>query len=75
MKTGIVEMINGKKILVGFEDRTHKTYINKKKLVIKENDQVDIIGEEIVNVRGIDQKLFKEIKALEDSIFTDNKIK
>lgn len=72
MKTGIVEMISNNKVLVGFEDGTTKAYVNKHKFNIKENDQVDIENDEIINVKPYNEELYQEIKELEKEVFNKN---
>ena len=69
---GIVEQVIGNKIYVIFEDRTCKSYINTKKFNIKENNQVLIIDNEIIDVKGYNEQLYQEIKDLEKSIKKNN---
>ena len=47
---GIVEKVIEDKIYVIFEDRSRKSYVNHKKLVIKENNQVLIVDNNIIEV-------------------------
>lgn len=72
MKIGIVEMIYENKVYVIFEDESRKAYINPG-FKIKENDQVEIENEEIVNVKSYNEELFQEIKNIENVIFNSNK--
>lgn len=69
---GIVEKVIDNKIYVIFEDRTCKSYININKLVIKENNQVLVINNEIIKVKGYNEELYQEIKELEENIKQKN---
>lgn len=65
---GIVEQVIDNKIYVIFEDRTRKSYINHKNLIIKENNQVLIDDGNIVEVKGYNEKLYQEIKSIQEKI-------
>lgn len=69
---GIVEKIIDDNIYVIFENRKCKVYKNINKLNIVENDQVEIINEQIINVKAYDEKLYQKIKLLEDKIKNNN---
>lgn len=69
---GIVEQVIDNKIYVVFEDRSRKSYINNKNLNIKENNQVLIINNEIVEIKGYNRQLYQKIKELEESIKKNN---
>jgi hypothetical protein len=69
---GIVEQVIDNKIYVVFEDRSRKSYINNKNLNIKENNQVLIINNEIVEIKGYNKHLYQKIKELEESIKKNN---
>lgn len=69
---GIVEKVIEDKIFVIFEDRSCKTYINVDKLDIKENNQVLVINNKIIEVKGFNEQLYQEIKSLEQAIKKNN---
>lgn len=69
---GIVEQVIDDKIYVVFEDRSRKSYINNKNLNIKENNQVLIINNEIVEIKEYNKQLYQKIKELEESIKKNN---
>lgn len=69
---GIVEKIIDDNIYVIFENRKCKVYKNINKLNIVENDQVEIMNEQIINVKAYDEKLYQKIKLLEDKIKNNN---
>ena len=65
---GIVEKVIEDKIFVIFEDRSRKSYINHKKLVIKENNQVLIVDNNIIEVKGYNEDLYKKIVKIQEKI-------
>ena len=68
MKKAIVEKVIDNYIYVVFEDRTYKKYINNG-FDIKENNLVFIENDTIVKVEKVDNKLYEEIKKVENVIF------
>lgn len=68
MKKAIVEKVIDNYIYVVFEDRTYKKYINTG-FDIKENNLVFIENDTIVKVEKVDNKLYEEIKKVENVIF------
>lgn len=68
MKKAIVEKVIDNYIYVVFEDRTYKKYLNNG-FDIKENNLVFIENDTIVKVEKVDNKLYEEIKKVENIIF------
>lgn len=68
MKKAIVEKVIDNYIYVVFEDRTYKKYLNNG-FDIKENNLVFIENDTIVKVEKVDNKLYEEIKKVENVIF------
>ena len=70
---GVVEQVIGEYIYVIFEDESRKKCINIHNFKIVENNQVLVKDNIIMEVKGYDEKLYLEIKELEEKTFKKKK--
>lgn len=65
---GIVEKIIDDKVYVIFSDRSTGVYKNNLGIKISENNEVEIIDDEIINIKNYNKDLYIKIKKIENKI-------
>lgn len=66
---GVVEQVIGEYIYVIFDDESRMKCINIHNFKIVENNQVLVKDNVIIEVKGYNEKLYQEIKELEEKTF------